>query len=201
MKVIGLTGGIGSGKSTVAQFLAELGAVVVDLDKVGHEALKPGGEAWERVVNAFGRDVLNVSGDIDRAKLGEIVFKNHEALLRLNRIIHPVIDNMVNARVEEYRRQGANVVVLEAAAMLEAGRASQVDEIWVTVAPEAAVMGRLGERTGLTEQESKARIRAQLSHEERIKHANVVIDTDCSLDELKARVVVEWHKLQARSEG
>jgi len=201
MKVIGLIGGIGSGKSTVAQFLAELGAAVVDLDKVGHEALKPGGEAWERVVNEFGRDVLNVSGDIDRAKLGEIVFKNHEALLRLNHIIHPVIDNMVNARVEEYRRQGASVVVLEAAAMLEAGRASQVDEIWVTVAPEAAVLGRLGERTGLTEQESKARIRAQLSSEERIKHADVVIETDCSFDDLKARVVVEWHKLQARSEG
>ncbi len=200
MKVIGLIGGIGSGKSTVAQFLVELGAVVVDLDKVGHEALKPGGEAWEQVVNEFGSDVLNVSGDIDRARLGDIVFKNHEALLRLNHIIHPVIDNMVNARLEEYRRQGANVVVLEAAAMLEAGRAWQVDEIWVTVAPETAVLGRLGERTGLTEQESKARIRAQLSSEERIKHADVVIDTDCSLDELKARVVVEWHKLQARME-
>jgi dephospho-CoA kinase len=201
MKVIGLIGGIGSGKSTVAQFLMELGAAVVDLDKVGHEALKPGGEAWERVVNEFGRDVLDFGGGIDRTKLGKIVFNDHEALLRLNRIIHPVIDNMVNARIEEYRRQGQKVVVLEAAAMLEAGRAWQVDEIWVTVAPEATVLGRLGERPGLTEQESRARIRAQLSNEERIKHADVVIDTDCTLDEIKARVLVEWHKLQARMEG
>ena len=201
MKVIGLTGGIGSGKSTVAQFLAELGAVVVDLDKVGHEALKPGGEAWERVVNEFGRDVLNVSGDIDRAKLGEIVFKNHEALLRLNHIIHPVIDNMVNARVEEYRRQGIGVVVIEAAVMVEAGKTSQVDEVWVTIAPETSVLNRLSERAGYSERESQTRIRAQLSAEERVKHADVVIDTDCSLDELKARVAVEWHKLQARSKG
>ena len=84
--------------------------------------------------------------------------------------------------------------------MLEAGRASQVDEIWITVAPESAVLQRLSGRSGYSEEESKARIHAQLSNEERIKHADVVIDTDCSLDELKARVVVLWHQLQARNE-
>jgi len=201
MKVIGLTGGIGSGKSTVAQFLEELGAVIVDVDKIGHEAIKPGSEAWERVVSEFGKSIVTVSGDIDRAKLGEIVFNNHEALLRLNQIIHPVIDNMLMAKLEECRRKGVKVVVLEAAAMLEAGRASQVDEIWITVAPESAVLQRLSGRSGYSEEESKARIHAQLSNEERIKHADVVIDTDCSLDELKARVTVFWHQLQARNEG
>lgn len=200
MKVIGLTGGIGSGKSTVAQFLEELGAVIVDLDKIGREAIKPGSEAWERVVNEFGKSIVTVSGDIDRAKLSKIVFSNQEALLRLNQIIHPVIDNMLMAKLEEYRRKGVKVVVLEAAAMLEAGRASQVDEIWVTVAPESAVLQRLSGRSGYSEEESKARIHAQLSNEERIKHADVVIDTDCSLDELKARVAVLWHNLQARNE-
>jgi len=200
MKVIGLTGGIGSGKSTVAQFLEELGAVIVDVDKIGHEAIKPGSEAWERVVSEFGKSIVTVSGDIDRAKLGEIVFNNHEALLRLNQIIHPIIDNMLMAKLEECRRKGVKVVVLEAAAMLEAGRASQVDEIWITVAPESAVLQRLSGRSGYSEEESKARIHAQLSNEERIKHADVVIDTDCSLDELKARVVVLWHQLQARNE-
>jgi dephospho-CoA kinase len=198
MKVIGLTGGIGSGKSTVAQFLEELGAVVLDLDKVGHEALKPGGEAWEWVVNTFGKDILTANDEIDRAKLGKIVFNNREALLRLNQIIHPIIDNMIEAKLEEYRRQGVNVVVMEAAAMLESGKTSQVEEIWTTVAPESVVLPRLAERTGYSEDESKARIRAQLSAEERLKHADVVIDTDCNLDELKARVLVEWHKLQAR---
>jgi len=198
MKVIGLTGGIGSGKSTVAQSLTELGAAIVDLDRVGHEALKAGGETWERIVGEFGKSILTPGGDIDRARLGEIVFNNPEALARLNRIMHPVIDTMVNAKVEEYRRQGAKVVVLEAAAMLEADRASQVDELWVTIAPEATLMNRLVERPGLSEEEAKARISSQMSSEERVRHADVVIDTDCTLDELKARVLVEWQKLQAR---
>jgi dephospho-CoA kinase len=200
MKVIGLTGGIGSGKSTVAQFLDELGAVILDVDKVGHEALKPGTEVWERVVNEFGKGIVTVSGDIDRAKLGELVFNNPEALARLNRIMHPAMDNMIRAKLEEYQRQGVSVVVLEAPILLEAERTSQVDEIWVAVAPETTVLKRLSERTSLSEQEAKARIRAQLSAEERIKHADVVIDTDSSLDELKARVAVLWHKLQSRNE-
>lgn len=200
MKVIGLTGGIGSGKSTVARFLEKLGAVILDVDKVGHEALKPGGEAWERVVSEFGKSIVTVSGEIDRAKLGKLVFNNHEARLRLNHIMHPIMDYIVLAKIEEYRRKGVKVVVLEAPILLEAGRTSQVDEIWVAVAPEATVLRRLAERTELSGQEARARIRAQLSNEERIKHADVVIDTDCSLDELKARVAVLWHQLLTRNE-
>jgi dephospho-CoA kinase len=199
MKVIGLTGGIGSGKSTVARYLADLGAVVIDLDKVGHEVLKSGSRAFQRVVREFGKDILDASGEIDRARLGNLVFKNRKALARLNRIVHPAIDKIVNEKIEEYRRQGVKVVVLEAAAMLEAGRAAQADEIWVAVAPEATVLRRLSARSGYSEEESKARIHSQLPNEERIKQANVVIDTDCSLDELKARVEIEWRKLMERS--
>ncbi|MCK4273514.1 MAG: dephospho-CoA kinase, partial [Dehalococcoidales bacterium] len=117
---------------------------------------------------------------------------------RLNRIVHPVIDSMVNSKIKEYRREGVAVVVLEAAAMLEADRASQVDELWVTVAPEATVLKRLAERVGYSEEESKARIHSQISSEERLKQADVVIDTDCTLDELETRVVVEWQKLMTR---
>ena len=163
MKVIGLTGGIGSGKSTVARFLAELGAVIVDLDKVGHEVLKKGSKAYKQVVGEFGKDILNAGGEIDRSKLGRIVFNNHEALMRLNHIVHPAIDNIVNSEIKKYRRQGVKVVVLEAAAMLEAGKTAQVDELWVTVAPEATVLRRVLERGGLSEQEIRARIKAQLS--------------------------------------
>jgi dephospho-CoA kinase len=198
MKVIGLTGGIGSGKSTVTQFLAELGAVIVDLDKVGHEALRKGSQAWEQVVSEFGKDILTAGGEIDRSKLGKIVFNNHEALAWLNQIVHPAIDNIVKTKIEKYRRQGVRVVVLEAAAMLEAGKTEQVDELWVTIAPEVTVLKRVIERGGLSKKETRARIKTQLSNEKRIRQADVVIDTDCTLDELKDRVATEWQKLQAR---
>jgi len=196
MKVIGLTGGIGSGKSMVSQFLAELGAVILDADKVGHEAFKPDTEAWREVVSAFGRQVLTPNGDIDREKLGEIVFDNSDSLARLNRIMHPQMYEIVKAQLEEYRQQGMDVVVLEAPLLIEAGWTSLVDEVWVTVASEATVLKRLKERAGLSEQQSLARIHSQLSSEERVRHANVIIDTDCDLDELKARVGKLWQGLQ-----
>lgn len=196
MKVIGLTGGIGSGKSTVSQFLAELGTVIVDADRVGHEAFKPGTELWREVVAAFGRQIVTPSGDIDRKKLGEIVFGNAESLWRLNQIMHPQMYDMVKAQLEEYQRQGLGVVVLEALLLIEANWTSLVDEVWVTVASEATVLKRLQERTGLSKEESLARIRSQLPSEERIKHADVVINTDCSLDEVKTRVKGLWGRFQ-----
>lgn len=196
MKVIGLTGGIGSGKSTVSQFLAELGAVIVDADRVGHEAFKPDTDVWREVVAAFGRQILTPNGDVDREKLGETVFANPESLLRLNQITHPRIYEMVKARLEEYRRQGVSVVVLEAPLLIETGWSSLVDEVWVTVAPEPTVLRRLKERAGLSEQQSLARIRAQLPSEERVKHADVVINNDCSLNELKAKVRELWQALR-----
>jgi dephospho-CoA kinase len=198
MKVIGLTGGIGSGKSTVAGYLAEIGAAVIELDKVGHEVLKSGGGTFKEVVREFGKDILDSRGEIDRARLAKIVFKNPEDLKRLNRVAHPAIDKIINERIEGYRRRGIKVVVLEAAAMLEAGKAKQVDEIWVTIAPEVTVRQRLGERSGYSKEEMEARIRAQMPDEERRKHADVVIDTDGTLDEVKARVEKEWRGLMAR---
>jgi len=198
MKVIGLTGGIGSGKSTVSQFLAELGAIIVDADRVGHEAFKPGTELWREVVAAFGRQIVTPSGDIDRKKLGEIVFGNAESLWRLNQIMHPRMYDMVKTQLEEYRRQGVAVAVLEAPLLIEANWTSLVDEVWVTVASEATVLKRLQERTGLSKEESLARIRSQLPSEERIKHADVVINTDCSLDEVKTRVKGLWVRFQVK---
>ena len=197
MKVIGLTGGISSGKSTVSQFLAELGAVIIDADKIGHEVLKPDSEVWREVVAAFGRQIITTNGEINREKLGEIVFSNSEARARLNQIMHPRIYDMVKTRLDEYRRQEAGIVVLEAPLLLEAGWTSLVDEVWVTTASEATVLKRLRERTGLSEKESLARIHSQLPAEERVKHADVVINADCSLGELEAKVKELWQELQA----
>jgi len=195
MKVIGITGGIGSGKSTVARFLAELGAVIIDADKVGHEALKPGTQLWREVVTAFGTEILKPNGEIDRSKLGKMVFGNPMLLSRLNQIMHPRMYDMVKAQIEKYQQQGVSVVALEAPLLLEAGWTSLVDEIWVTVASEPTVLSRLQEKVGLSQEQSLARIHSQLSSQERVKHASTVIDTDCSLDELKARVKQLWQKL------
>ena len=195
MRIIGLTGGIGSGKSTVAQFLAELGAIIVDADIVGHEVLKYDNEVQLRVVHAFGREIIGADDEIDRRKLGEIVFGDPEARTKLNRIIHPRMYDMVKTRLEEYRQQAADVVILDAPVLIEAGWSSLVDEVWVTTAPEATILSRLKERAEMSEQESRARIRSQLSSEDRIKHADAVIDTDCSLADLKTRVTELWHKI------
>lgn len=196
MKVIGLTGGIGSGKSTVSRILSELGAVVLDADKVGHEAYQPGTETWKEVVAAFGREIVAPDESIDRKKLGAIVFGDPAALERLNGITHPRMYDMMADRIEEYRQQGAGVVVLEAAILLEAGWTPLVDEVWVTVASEPTVVRRVKERTDLPEEQIRSRIRSQLSNEERKKQASVVISNDGSLDELRAKVAELWEKLQ-----
>ena len=198
MKVIGLTGGIGSGKSTVAQFLAELGAVIINADRVGHEAFKPNTELWREVVAAFGRQIVNRNGDIDRRKLGEIVFGNSDSLLRLNQIMHPRMYDMVKAQLEEYRWRGMAVVVLDAPLLIEAGWTSLLDEVWVAVASEATVLKRLQEKIGLSQQQSLTRIRSQLPSEERTKRANAVINTDCGLDELKTKVIELWQRFQVK---
>jgi dephospho-CoA kinase len=199
MRVIGLTGGIGSGKSTVARFLEEMGAAVIDADKVGHEVLKPGGEVWERVVKEFGGGIVAAGGDIDRARLGRLVFGSQQALERLNGIMYPAMDSIIKAQLEEYRRQGVRVVVLEAAVLLEAGKTLQVDEVWVVVASEASVLKRLAGHPGLSHRAARARMRAQLSNEERIKQADVVIYNDGSLGELKARIIELGQKLQMQN--
>lgn len=198
MKVIGLTGGIGSGKSTVSKFLAHLGAVVIDADKVGHEVFKPGTKAWQEVVDAFGQGIISADGTIDRRKLGEIVFSNPGARAKLNQVMHPLIYEQVKSRIGEYGRKGVAIIIVEAPLLLEVGWKSLVDEVWVTSASEATVIKRLKEQKGLPEAQSLARIRAQLTDEERIRQADVVIDTDCALDELKERVEALWRKLRSR---
>jgi len=198
MKIIGLTGGIGSGKSTVSKFLAHLGAVVIDADKVGHEVFKPSTKAWQEVVDAFGQGIISADGTIDRRKLGEIVFSNPGARAKLNQIMHPLIYEQVKSRMEEYGRKGVAIIIVEAPLLLEVGWKSLVDEVWVTSASEATVIKRLKEQKGLSETQSLARIRTQLTDEERIRQADVVIDTDCALDELKERIEALWRKLRSR---
>lgn len=195
MKVIGLTGGIGSGKSTVSRFLAELGALIIDADKVGHELLKPNTKIWREVVAAFGEQILTPDGEINRKKLASLVFGSPRRLELLNQLMHPEIKKAVKSQLLEYQRQGASVVVLEAPLLVEAGWTELVDEVWVTIASETTVLERLEQQTGLSQTEALARIRSQLPTRERLKHADVVIATEKSLDELRTEVKKLWQRL------
>jgi dephospho-CoA kinase len=195
MLVIGLTGNFGTGKTTVSQILAELGAVIIDADKLGHELLQPDAETYGEIVAAFGKSILKPNGEIDRNKLGKLVFADAAALNRLNRILHPRIYEIAERKVEEYRKADTRIVVLEAALLIEAGWMPFVDQVWVTTAPEAAIVRRLKSQRGLKEEQILARLQAQMSSEEKVKQADVVINTDCSPDELRKRVTELWHNL------
>lgn len=195
MKIIGLTGGIGSGKSTIASLLAGLGAVIIDADKIGHEVLDADIKAHKQVVAAFGKQILNPDGSVDRRELGKIVFADHKALSRLNRIMHPRIYRVVKAELEQYRKQGVKAVVIDAPLLIEASWATMVDSVWVVTATEANVIKRL-EKTGLSRDETMLRIRSQLTESEHARVANVVIYNDYSPDELKQKVNKLWQGLQ-----
>ncbi len=198
MYVIGLTGGIGSGKSTVAAMLAQKGAVVLNADQLGWEVYQPGGPAYEPLIKAFGQEIIAADGSVDRKKLGALVFADPEARQRLNAITHPHIMESLRQRLGELAAKGTQVAVIEAALLLEAGWDALADEIWVTVAPPEVVVERLSRDKGLSRQEALARIGAQLSNEERTRRARVVIDTDCPLAQTRRIVEREWRALQAR---
>jgi dephospho-CoA kinase len=195
MKVIGITGTIGSGKSTVAGFLRDLGAKVINADEVGHEVYLPGTQGWEAVVEAFGKGILAADGTVDRHKLGEIVFKNQVALSKLNCIVRPLIAQEVQARLKELRKKRTRVVVLEAALLIEAGWSPLVDEIWVTTAPEIVIFKRLAAKREMSRAQAQARIKAQIPVAEQKKYATRVIDTNIPLPELKAKIAAFWQKL------
>ncbi len=200
MMIIGLTGGIGSGKSTVAGFLAEMGARIINADSVGHQVLESDDRVKEELVQAFGGGVLTPEGKVDRRALAGIVFRQPEALSRLNRITHPRITEEIKKRLEEYRRKGVSVVVIEAPLLVEVGWAAKVDRVWVTTAPRDVIVKRL-EGKGMTPEEARVRIASQISDQERIKKADVVIDTDCPLVELKKRTEAVWRDCNQRKES
>ena len=192
MLVIGLTGGIGTGKSEAAHHFEALGAKLIDADVVGHEAYRPQAEAWRRVVETFGEGILGPDGEIDRRSLGAIVFSSPEQLAKLNGIMHPIMARMVQERVEDFGRQGAEVVVVEAALLFEAGWDSLVQETWVTDAPEDAVIRRLAQRNGMTEEEARRRVSSQMGREERLSRADVVIDNSSDVADMRKAIDELW---------
>ncbi|MDD5289558.1 MAG: dephospho-CoA kinase [Dehalococcoidales bacterium] len=195
-KVIGLTGGMGSGKSTVSQVLAELGAVIVDADKIGHGVYQPNTDIWRQLVKTFGKQILAADNTIDRKKLGVIVFGNPESLKKLDNIVLPGMFQIAKRQIEEARKQGVKVVVLDAPTLFEAKWDPLVEEVWVVVADETSVIRRAMARTGLPEEQIRSRIRSQMSNEERMKRAKIVIHNDGTMEDLRIKVKELWGKLK-----
>jgi dephospho-CoA kinase len=191
--LVGLTGGIGAGKSVVAARLAELGAIVIDSDRLAREAVAPGTEGLAEVVSAFGADVLGPDGALDRPALGRLVFADPAARQRLERIVHP----RVRARTAELvaAAPAGSVLVNDVPLLVEAGLADTFELVVVVLASEATRLARLVEGRGMTEAEARARIAAQATDEQRRAVADVVLENDGTLGELRAAVDRLWQRL------
>lgn len=193
--VVGLTGGIASGKSTVSRMLQELGARVVDADLLARQVVEPGRPAYREIVRAFGKQVLQPDGKLDRKRLGQIVFADPEQLERLNRITHPRIARAARREIKAHRAAGVPLVVYDAALLLEKGWHKKLDRVVVVSVPERVQLARLMGRDGLSEAAARARIRSQLPLEARLAAADHVIDNSGSLAETRLQVQRLWSQL------
>jgi dephospho-CoA kinase len=195
MLIVGVTGNFGTGKTTVCEIMAELGASVISADDLGHRLRQRDSPAYQKLVATFGESILSEQKEIDRSKLSALAFKDDASESSLNKIMHPLILKNVRQRIEELKRKGVKIVVVEAALLIEAGWKSLVDQVWVTTAPESVIIERLGNQRGYTREQVLARLRNQMPPAEKVKYADVVIDTDRSLPELKAVVNELWKKM------
>jgi dephospho-CoA kinase len=200
MLTIGLTGGIGSGKTTVTKILAELGAPILDADKVGHAIYAPGGPAYADMIAAFGNGILADDRTIDRTKLGPIVFADPAALKRLNSILHPKMYARMREMIDAMRTAGeTRPIVVEAAILIEANWLPLFNEVWLIVAAKERVIDRVERDRGLARVQVEARIKAQLSDDERRKHAAIVITNDSTIDDLRATLAATWRAALERN--
>ncbi|SDK23696.1 dephospho-CoA kinase [Natronincola ferrireducens] len=199
MKIIGLTGGIASGKTTVSKILQNLGAIIIDADKVAREVVEAGKPALLDIVDYFGEEVLWSNGDLNRKKLGTIVFNNPYALEKLNSITHPRIFEEIKKRINYLKQNDDNpVIIIDAALLIETELKDMVEEIWLVTIPKALQKQRLMERDDLTIDEANNRIATQLSMEEKLQYADKLINNSGSLQELEKQVKELWGMIHKR---
>ncbi|MGO9453298.1 MAG: dephospho-CoA kinase [Candidatus Binataceae bacterium] len=193
MLTIGLTGGIGSGKSTVAKMLAELGAPVLDADKVAQSTYAPGASAYDAVVAAFGTGIVAADRTIDRTRLGPIVFADPAQLERLTAIVWPKTLDRMRELITEMRAKGETLpIVIEAAILIEANWMPLFSEIWLVTASRDRVIERVERDRGMKPEQTEARIRVQLPDSERMRHAQLVIRNEGTIEDLRAEVRRVW---------
>ena len=172
--------------------MQQLGAVLINADQVGHEAYASNSESWHEVVTTFSEGILQPSGEIDRRKLGAIVFSDPQQLAKLNAIMHPRIARMVEDRIQLLRNDGVQVVVVEAALLFEAGWDCRVDEVWTTDSPVEAVVERLQARNQMAEEEVRKRIESQMDRWERMDRADIVVENSGDVATLERSVKDLW---------
>ncbi|WP_038069466.1 MULTISPECIES: dephospho-CoA kinase [Thermoanaerobacterium] len=193
MKVIGLTGGIASGKSTVSSILKSLGAVIIDADVVSREIMIKGTETYNILVSVFGKEILRKDGEIDRRKLGNLVFADKEKLNKLNEITHPEIIKRIKDIIEEERKKGKEkAIVLDAALLIEMKLFNMVDEVWLVVVDKKTQIRRLMKRDNLSYKDALNRIKSQMSIEDKMKYADFIINNCKDFNAIKRQVELLW---------
>lgn len=190
--VIGLTGNIACGKSTVAAMLADLGAEIIDADRVAHQVMTPGGPVFAALVREFGPTIVATDGTIDRQRLGSIVFRDPTALRRLDALVHPHTGAEIRRLIEA---SSAKVVVVEAIKLIESGTYRRCDSVWLVTCPSEKQVERLMARSGLSYEEAERRVRAQAPAEEKRPYADVVVDTSGAVEHTREQVRAAWQRL------
>jgi dephospho-CoA kinase len=193
--VIGVTGNIGSGKSTVLRMLGRLGAKTIDADDLAHQAMIQGTPAWQATVDTFGHGILDDNGEIDRQKLGSVVFEDSEALRRLEEIVHPPVDERFREIVSGSSQR---VIAVEAIKLIESGIHRELDSLWLVTCPVEERIRRLVDARGEDPDDIRERMAAQMSEEQQALWADVVIDNSGSREETWEQVRDEWEKIQKR---
>ena len=197
MIVAGLTGGIGTGKSTVAKIFKEAGAIVIDADKIAKEAVQKGRPAWRKIVNHFGRDILLPDGQINRKHLADIIFNDLRQKEILNQIVHPIVFEETERILKEIENNVPNsVVIVDIPLLIESGMKRNLAEIIVVYIPEEIQIQRLMARDDLNLQEALARIRSQIPIEDKKSKATILIDNSSSRSETRRVVLKVFNKLQ-----
>ncbi len=196
MKVIGLTGGIASGKTTVASILKEFGAEIIDADKVAREVVEPGKQAWIEIKSAFGDNAILPDGNINRKYLADLIFNNPQMRKVLNSIVHPKVINEINNKIDYYKQKGdTKVVVLDVPLLLETGMESMVDEVWVVAVDEETQINRMLKRDKISVEEAKNRIKSQMPLKEKLKRGDKIIEGDLTLPSLKNKLQHMWNNM------
>lgn len=196
MKIIGLTGNISSGKSSVSKILEALGAIIIDADQISRDMVKPKSPALNQISHEFGKEVLDKNGELNRQKLGEIIFRSPEKREKLNKILHPLIKEELKSIIKQYEEDSMlKVLVLEIPLLVEAKMQDLVDEIWlITINPDIQ-LERLQKRNNLSLEEAILRVNSQMKQEEKLNYANKIIDNSRGLEQTKKQIINLWQEI------